>query len=314
MANKSSAVDSFCQVAIKMTNIILSELLNSLHLEDLGSTNSPSIFIDTPEYKILHLRLLKLEGNELVYDSLSFLITGHVIYRVTENQELIELKNQYEELHIRINNQLLLLTSILEEHSNAIERLEDRVFDRIRLRNTLSEIFEHKKNLMRLLRALDRMFVVLKQYMKSEVEELKLLDKEFSDLLEDTGVNQRLVSAQLGRLDDIYSYYTSIKNDNLNKNIYILSIISGIFLPLNLIVGFFGMNTSGLFLSEVSNGTQVVFYLIITIFAIAILGLPFLHLLDKFIVSKFFGRYKFYSRISKRLGHLNDDFNILDSK
>jgi magnesium transporter len=32
----------------------------------------------------------------------------------------------------------------------------------------------------------------------------------------------------------------------MNRSIYILTIISVIFLPLNLVVGFFGMNTGGL--------------------------------------------------------------------
>ena len=36
---------------------------------------------------------------------------------------------------------------------------------------------------------------------------------------------------------------------------FILTIISAIFLPLNLVVGFFGMNTSGLPFTEGNNGT-----------------------------------------------------------
>lgn len=44
--------------------------------------------------------------------------------------------------------------------------------------------------------------------------------------------------------------------------IYILTIISAVFLPLNLVVGFFGMNTSGLpFTDSETNGTLNVVYL-----------------------------------------------------
>jgi len=66
----------------------------------------------------------------------------------------------------------------------------------------------------------------------------------------------------LYQLDGLYSLISSIKSEKTNKNIYILSIISTIVLPLNLIVGFFGMNTGGLFLSQSPYGTAVVTLLI----------------------------------------------------
>ena len=48
----------------------------------------------------------------------------------------------------------------------------------------------------------------------------------------------------------------------MNKMIYILTIISAVFLPLNLLVGFFGMNTSGLpFTTPEVNGTLNVIFL-----------------------------------------------------
>ncbi len=45
------------------------------------------------------------------------------------------------------------------------------------------------------------------------------------------------------------------ENEKMNRLIFLLTIISAIFLPLNLIVGFFGMNTSGLPFTEGANGT-----------------------------------------------------------
>ena len=51
----------------------------------------------------------------------------------------------------------------------------------------------------------------------------------------------------------------------MNHIIYTLTIISAIFLPLNLIVSFFGMNTSGLPFTGGSSGTFVVTGLMIII-------------------------------------------------
>lgn len=42
---------------------------------------------------------------------------------------------------------------------------------------------------------------------------------------------------------------SAIKNEKMNQSLYFLSILSAIFLPLNLIVGFFGINTNDLFLA-----------------------------------------------------------------
>ncbi len=60
------------------------------------------------------------------------------------------------------------------------------------------------------------------------------------------------------RIDDIYTFIQSIKNDKINQNIYILTMISAVMLPLNLITGFFGMNTQGLPFNETKNATIIV--------------------------------------------------------
>lgn len=64
------------------------------------------------------------------------------------------------------------------------------------------------------------------------------------------------------RLNELHLLMSSIKNEKINQSLYFLSILSAIFLPLNLIVGFFGMNTNDLFLSNVKNATWYVFALI----------------------------------------------------
>jgi magnesium transporter len=65
----------------------------------------------------------------------------------------------------------------------------------------------------------------------------------------------------------------------MNRIIYILTIISAIFLPLNLVVGFFGMNTTSLPFTKHAGGTYNVVLIMI-----------FLGILTSF------GVYKWYKR------------------
>lgn len=78
-------------------------------------------------------------------------------------------------------------------------------------------------------------------------------------------------------LDEINSFINSIENGKITKSIYMLTFVSTIFLPLNLITGFFGMNTGGLFLSTNPYGSLIVFGLIIVVI---ILILTFKKLID----------------------------------
>lgn len=51
----------------------------------------------------------------------------------------------------------------------------------------------------------------------------------------------------------------------MNRIVYILTLLSGIFLPLNLVVGFFGMNTSSLpFTQGYGGGTYSVVMILFT--------------------------------------------------
>lgn len=49
----------------------------------------------------------------------------------------------------------------------------------------------------------------------------------------------RSVALQLAKLDYLYNFYNTRTNEKMNRLIFFLTIISAIFLPLNLFVGFF---------------------------------------------------------------------------
>ena len=94
------------------------------------------------------------------------------------------------------------------------------------------------------------------QICAAEQNELK---KELKNSIHKCGVLKSMISEYSLRVEDIYSFIQSDKNDKINKNIYLLTLLSALFLPLNFITGFFGMNTNGMFLSSFKDGTLIVF-------------------------------------------------------
>jgi len=57
------------------------------------------------------------------------------------------------------------------------------------------------------------------------------------------------------KLDYLYEFYKTKQDEKMNHIMFILTIISAIFLPLTLVTGFFGMNTGGLPFVTDPNGT-----------------------------------------------------------
>ena len=94
------------------------------------------------------------------------------------------------------------------------------------------------------------------QICAAEQNELK---KELKNSVHKCGVLKSMMEGYSLRVEDIYSFIQSDKNDKINKNIYLLTLLSALFLPLNFITGFFGMNTNGMFLSSFKDGTLIVF-------------------------------------------------------
>ena len=93
------------------------------------------------------------------------------------------------------------------------------------------------------------------------------LKKRLKNYAYEAGVFKGVMSEYAVRIEDIYQFIQGLKNDKISRNIYILTIISSLLLPLNFITSFFGMNTTGLFLSGSQHGTLIVTLAMCVIFA-----------------------------------------------
>lgn len=166
--------------------------------------------------------------------------------------------------------------SSIEEFSNFIKSiLED-----FKVQNThFQNLLEHKEGIILkggFVKNFYKKSFVLRQKINKNLKQINLLSEAFNLLLSEQAqykkhlkilnlsisILSKNTKEHLARVDILYTLTNAIKNEKMNKSIYLLSILSSIFLPLNLIVGFFGMNTNNLFFKDSPYGTLYIFSLI----------------------------------------------------
>jgi magnesium transporter len=112
-----------------------------------------------------------------------------------------------------------------------------------------------KRDILRIERILIKSSETSLELIKQYTNQPSFPKDHYADLHEHLDRVMRSATVQLSKLDYLYSFYNARTSEKMNKMVYILTIISAVFLPLNLVVGFFGMNTSGLPFAKGENGT-----------------------------------------------------------
>ena len=146
------------------------------------------------------------------------------------------------------------LNKILE-HESKLENYEQIYTGSAKVANLAKRHHVFRYEIRKFESRISRIYEAL-QICAAEQNELK---KELKNSVHKCGVLKSMIEEYSLRVEDIYSFIQSDKNDKINKNIYLLTLLSVLFLPLNFITGFFGMNTNGMFLSSFKDGTAIVF-------------------------------------------------------
>ena len=135
------------------------------------------------------------------------------------------------------------LNKILE-HESELENYEQIYTGSAKVVNFAKKYHVLRYEIRKFESRISRIYEAL-QICAAEQNELK---KELKNSIHKCGVLKSMISEYSLRVDD-----------KINKNIYLLTLLSALFLPLNFITGFFGMNTNGMFLSSFKDGTLIVF-------------------------------------------------------
>jgi len=260
--------------------------LHDLHLKDLQNPIHPSIYESFNDYKILILRLPELwEGKANILSlrlpefwdtkgkflSYGFVITTNKVCYYDKKQELfIDYPEGMKDLYHFLDTKIDALMDDIDMAQEKIAFIEEGLYKKYN-----SKLMDRWHTLKKELSRSERVIVKAVNTMGLFISKSKLsedtLQNEFNDLHEHLERTLRSTVAANNQLDDLYRYYNLRSNDRMNRSIYVLTIVSVIFLPLNLAVGFFGMNTGGLPFHDTSSGTVYAFESMI-LFAVLLIG------------------------------------------
>ena len=230
-------------------------LIDELHLEDLRNELHPSIFDDNEGYDMLIVRLPVI-GTELKVKSLGFVLTKEGSYLYNRDARRFEsIGGRFEGPHEVIDTQVDHMLKGYMHYQDLVGDMEERLYGDRNMETFMTEWLGLKRDLLRIERVLLRTSTVMKEVNDFYAHTEGFPQNSYIDIDEHIDRVARSAALQLSKLDYLYSFYNARTNDKMNKMIYILTIISAIFLPMNLVVGFFGMNTSGLPFAEGSSGT-----------------------------------------------------------
>jgi magnesium transporter len=154
----------------------------------------------------------------------------------------------------KTNNVMKIVATMHE----SIDMMEEKLYDNTRFSNFMHYWLSNKKDLSRIHRVLNLGVEVLNTFITTYLKEEDFLAIHFKDIHEHISRTNRSALLATDKLNNLYNFYTSRSNEKMNRTIYLLTILSGIFLPLHFVAGYFGMNSQGLPFNEIPYGTSLV--------------------------------------------------------
>jgi magnesium transporter len=227
--------------------------LNKFFKDDIENKNHPSDFEFKDEIGVLILRLPYIKNDKVEVVSYAFLIKDNKVYffdRKTDDFTLLGgFEKLYEFLDVRVDK---ILAKIVKLHS-LIAEIEDGMYEGKIDKSFPQTYLRFKKDLVLIERLMGHALIALERFCKHYKD--KIDDLEFQDLIEHVQRAFSLSKGGIEKLDYLYDFFRARQDEKMNNIMFVLTLLSGIFLPLTLVTGFFGMNTGGLPLVNDPYGT-----------------------------------------------------------
>ena len=249
--------------------------IDALHHEDLRNKRHPSIFDVNDTYDMLIIRLPEImDIHALDVTSFGFIITEEASYFFnTLTQKLEKLSKRFDSPYLIIDEKLDKVLKAFQAYEDEVSKLEESLYGEKEAQNFMDGWLKLKRDIVRIERIMLRTTAVLSDMVAHFENTEGFPLNHYADIHEHGERLHRSATLQLAKLDYLYNFYTTRTTEKMNRLIYLLTIISAVFLPLNLLVGFFGMNTSGLPFTRGTNGTFSVVSGMLLILFVTLMGI-----------------------------------------
>jgi magnesium transporter len=229
--------------------------INQYLIDDIENKEHPSDFEIQNDIAVLILRLPYIDAQKEKIDIISyaFLIKDDEIYIFNREKKDFELLGDFNDLHKFLDIRLDKILAKLNRLHIKIAKMEDDLYEN--KKEDFSKIWlECKKDLVLIERLIAHAMVAYERFLKYFKDKLEN-NYGFLDLKEHFERAYRFSRQAIEKVDYLYDFYKTRQDEKMNKIMFVLTLISGIFLPLTLITGFFGMNTGGLPFTNDPDGT-----------------------------------------------------------
>jgi magnesium transporter len=231
------------------------QFLDEYLLEDIRNPEHPSDFVPQgEEHCILILRWPEIKNKTVRILSFAFAVSGNKCYYFNRDTQSFEELGSLVELNRFLDEKTDALLKEIKQYFYEIEQLEDGLYDKLDNR-FISRWLTYKKELSLIHRLIFDAALSFDLFIRHHRNRSTFEELAYADVHEHMERIRDLAQAALDKLDHLYDFYRARVDERMNRNVYYLTLISGIFLPLTLISGFFGMNTGGLPWADDPNGT-----------------------------------------------------------
>lgn len=179
------------------------------------------------------------------YESRAILFLHHILDTIIDNfaSHLTHVQQRSEELEM----------SVLK--SKRMKMVSFRGSRHSRQLSDMRQILRSRQNLVILRRTLSGELAIIEQLIKEydyegAPEESEEIGIYFSDIADHVRKYLEIIESQDRTMNHLMEVHHLVTGHRTNEIIYILTVMSAIMLPLNLVVGFFGMNFDNLWLSH----------------------------------------------------------------
>lgn len=251
---------------VEITNKVLVEdtgkLFNIHHLisEDILNTNQLPKFELFDDYLFFSTKMLSFDRNqeEIVEEHLSILLCKELVITFQEGLP----GDSFEELRNRIKLSkglirkygedflfYLILDSIIDHYLMIMERLRARIeqLEAILFANPNYEVMQEVIDIKRDINLLRRYTVPMRDALnKMRVEAAHFIQKSTTNYFQDVAdhIQFLITSFETSRemLKDLMDLHHSNQNNEMNRIMKTLTVVSAIFIPLTFLAGVYGMN------------------------------------------------------------------------